>query len=419
MRAKDVFTPGSSPTVTLVRDHLERSKEIFEDALDQGGVLINISGPSKSGKTVFVKSLIGADNLLPITGAGASCPGDLWERVFHQIGTEVPKEVVDEASSDLSIGASLKTSGSMVVVKAEGGGSVSANLNESRASSYAKPVDLLQLLVSELGGTEFVVFIDDFHYIPKSVQSAVAAEIKEAISKGVRIVCASVPHHSEDVLRANPDLRGRVVTLDFDYWESSTLSKIADKGFSELNIDLSPPTIRRFAQEAAGSPQLMQSICLNACYEAGYREFHSDLRRLPGHDAFIEDVCVRASLGADYSSTIERLREGPKVRGSERTHYRLRRGDVGDVYTILLQALSLDPPILHFRYAELQDRIRKVCETKVPPGSSVTGSCSQIANLANSGSERIIVEWDGSEEVLNIRDPYLLFYLRWSGSARG
>lgn len=376
---------------------------------------MNISGPSKSGKTVFVRNLLGAANMLPITGAGAATPADLWERVFHQIGTEIPAQRHQQTSTDLALEASLKASGSLLVAKAEGTGTITGTFGESCASSFQKVTDHLQLLISELAGTDFVVFIDDFHYIPRDVQRAVAAEIKEAIANGVRIVCASVPHHSEDVLRANPDLRGRVVTIDFDYWEPGALSEIADKGFAELNVHTHQAAIRRLALEAAGSPQLMQSICLNACYEAGIRDRSETPVELPSNNNFIQDVCVRAALGADYSSTLERMNEGPKVRGSERAHYRLKGGDVGDVYTIILRSLSLDPPLLHFRYAELQDRIRKVCEDQYPPGSSVTGACAQIAVLASGGLDRMIVEWDATEDALSIRDPYLLFFLRWSG----
>jgi hypothetical protein len=52
MKVKDVFTRGRFPTVTYVEDHLIEKKKQLEDTLDAGSVLISISGPSKSGKTV-------------------------------------------------------------------------------------------------------------------------------------------------------------------------------------------------------------------------------------------------------------------------------------------------------------------------------------------------------------------------------
>lgn len=416
MDAKSVFTPGSMPTVTFVGTHLQKRGEIFRDALDQGGTLINISGPSKSGKTVFVRDTVGAGNLVSIVGTGAKSASELWMRVFHKIGTQVPHSVGSEASNSVTLGASLKASGSLVFAKAEGAGSLSGQFSDRNSSTASTPIDHLQLLIQELGESGLVLFIDDFHYLDREVQNQVAAEIKEAIANGVKIVCASVPHHSEDVLKANADLRGRIVTIDFDYWDRPTLGVIAEKGFAALNINADPRVIQRFAAEAAGSPQLMQSLCLIACWEGKVRARPENPITWNFSEEFCGEVCSRAALGSDYSSTLDRLKEGPKTRGSERKSYRLAAGDVGDVYTIILRAIALAPPTLHFRYSELQERIRGLCESSAPSGSSVTGSCHHVALLANEGQPRPILEWDANEEVLNIRDPYLLFYMRWSAA---
>ena len=70
MQAKDVFTPGRFPTLTYVDDHLVDKRRQLEDTLDAGSMLISISVPSKSGKTVFIEQCLGRTNLIQITGAG-------------------------------------------------------------------------------------------------------------------------------------------------------------------------------------------------------------------------------------------------------------------------------------------------------------------------------------------------------------
>lgn len=412
MRATEVFTPGKNPTVTFVGDHLEQRVQTFRDAREQG-LLITISGPSKSGKTVFVKNVVGPDNLIPVTGAGVSSPEQLWLKVFHQIGTEVPSGGASEVNSSGSLTVGAKASVGAVVAKGEANGQGTGTFGTKTVSSTTRPVDYLQLLIKELGDTGFVVFIDDFHYIPREVQKSVAEQIKEAIDKGVEIVCASVPYHSEDLLRANPDLQGRFVPIDFDYWDTETLKKIGAMGFQELGIDIDPLLLVAFASEAAGSPQLMQSICLNACYELGVREAQSTPVKVAHDKAFLSRVCNRTS-STDFSSTLEKLREGPKTRGTDRITYRLKGGDTGDVYTIVLRAVAGDPPQLRFRYSQLLARIKEVCEKDTPSGSSTTGACLHIANLANDGQPKVLIEWDPVNEILDIREPYLLFYIRWS-----
>ncbi|WKZ83926.1 hypothetical protein N5B55_09000 [Ralstonia pickettii] len=412
MRATEVFTPGKNPTITFVREHLESREQTFKDAREQG-LLITISGPSKSGKTVFVKNVVGPDYLVPVTGAGVTAPDQLWLKVFHQIGTEIPTGSSSEVNRSASVSVGGKGSMDALIAKGEISGQAAGTLGDKTTSSTSQPVDYLQLLIRELAKTGFVVFIDDFHYIPPEVQKSVAEQIKEAIDKGVEIVCASVPYHSEDLLRANPDLQGRFVPIDFDYWDTETLKKIGSQGFGELGIEPDPLLLLAFAKEAAGSPQLMQSICLNACYELGVREKLGTPLKATNNKEFLSRVCNRTS-STDFSSTLEKLREGPKTRGTDRITYRLRAGDTGDVYTIVLRAVALDPPQLRFRYSQLLGRIKEVCEKDTPSGSSTTGACLHIANLANDGQPKVLIEWDAVSEILDIREPYLLFYMRWS-----
>jgi hypothetical protein len=37
-----------------------------------------------------------------------------------------------------------------------------------------------------------------------------------------------------------------------------------------------------------------------------------------------------------------------------------------------------------------------------------------MAKLANEQANAGLLEWDSANDVLDIRDPYLLFYIRWS-----
>ena len=129
-----------------------------------------------------------------------------------------------------------------------------------------------QQVVQEIANSSFVLLVDDFHYMPRKSQAEVAKEIKEAARQGVKIVTASVPHRSDDVVRSNPELRGRVRAIDSDYWKTDDLRKIAEIGFPLLNVTIDDATIDLFSTEAGGSPQLMQASCLQACFSLNARE---------------------------------------------------------------------------------------------------------------------------------------------------
>ncbi|HKX17163.1 MAG TPA: hypothetical protein VJT33_04040 [bacterium] len=99
--------------------------------------------------------------------------------------------------------------------------------------------------------------------------------------------------------------------------------------------------------------------------------------------------------------------------------YKFIDGTTGDVYRCALKAIAADPPRLSLRYGELTDRTAAACVDESPVGSSVTSTCLHMARLAEDRfpAERVI-DWDEEKQTLDIPDPYLLFYLRWSGRLR-
>ncbi|WAP65492.1 ATP-binding protein [Pseudomonas fortuita] len=413
MKARDIFTPGRFPSYTFVDDHLVTKREALENALDTGSLLISVSGPSKSGKTVFIEEAIGKDKIVQVTGAGINSVDSLWKRVFDLLGTEIPLTQTKSASSTNGFSAKGSASGNIFVAKA--GAELAANhaSTDSDAITTSLAVDYLQLLIQELADQDFTVFIDDFHYIPRDVQSEIAKQIKEAIRSNVKFIVASVPYHADDVIRSNPDLRGRIVSIDFGYWDTKLLEKIAQKGFAELGITCDASMIKVLADQAAGSPQLMQYLCLNSCYATGAREKMDTTHIIPNDQSLLERICKSTVLSTDYSSVVDKMMEGPRVRGSDRISHALKDGSHGDVYSLLIKCLAIDPPQLTLRYDDLVLRVRSLCVSQTPSGSSITGACSHMAKIANDSAGENIIEWDGENDVLDIRDPYLLFYIRW------
>jgi hypothetical protein len=176
----------------------------------------------------------------------------------------------------------------------------------------------LERLVKEIGGTDFVILVDDFHYMSKAVQAETAKVLKEGVRQNLKVCTAAALHRADDVVRALPELRGRVTTIDLEYWGLPDLVKVAVQGFAAMNIKCPPELMEKFAIEAAGSPQLMQRICLDACLVMGARE---------------------------------------------------------------TQALEVN-----------------LAKTKFP--------------------DDLVLDWDEQKQVLEIPDPYFLFYLRWSNRLR-
>jgi hypothetical protein len=279
----------------------------------------------------------------------------------------------------------------------------------------------LKQVEREIANSEFVVLLDDFHYMPRDLQTEVAKSLKEAIRLGIKIVTAAVVHRGDDVLRANPELRGRIRSIDLMYWTPAELRSIATTGFALLKAQIDQPMIERFVVESAGSPQLMQLLCLNACFVCNLREPHQGLFPFAWNtdEAVMERIFEQTSTSTDFRSLFNVVDAGPRVRGTERKTYKFHDGMEGDVYRVVLRAVAADPPRLSFPYEELLKRSAEVCVESSPIGSSLTGTCLHISRLAieKFPLDRV-VDWDEAMQVLDIPDPYFMFYLRWSGQLK-
>lgn len=416
LTAPQIFTPSDFPTYTYVERNGADLERRLSDALGTPGEIISISGPSKSGKTVLIERVVGVEQLIPVTGARISDPDSLWTHILDWM--DAPASRSTSIAKTSSVGTEGKLSGTLgIAVLAGISGEGSANLERGTESSEEESRERhgMTQVVREIGNSPYVVLIDDYHYMRRDVQSEVAKQIKEAARLGVKFCTASVPHRADDVVRSNPELRGRIRAIDVGYWTRDDLAKIPETGFSHLNATISKSTVDAFTRETSGSPQLMQAVCLQACFELGLREEASTRRSLDPNDNEARGILRETATRTDFSTLVADLHSGPKTRGTERKEFVLFDGSAGDVYRTVLMAIAHDPVRLSFPYNELYNRIQAVSPYDVPQAASIYQACSQMAQIAEARSptERI-VEWDEERSVLEIVDPYLLFYLRWS-----
>lgn len=416
MDVEEVFTPYSFPLKTYVKQEEKNLEQKVERILKTPGSIISLAGPSKSGKTVLLEKVVDDEYLIVVQGSGIDSATDLWESVLDSM--DVPESTEEHRTSGSEVGGEVSGGADVGVPglfkgSAKGTGQAKLSADSSTIEKYDRSG--LQKVVEDLEGNNYVILIDDFHYLTRDAQSEIAEVIKEAARRGISICVALVPHRSDDIVRGNPDLRGRVQTLDIGYWNKGDLSKIMFKGGTELNVEFSPRMRSRFAEEAAGSPQLMQLLCLQACRAVGIDGYQYSAKVVDLPEDQIQAVFSQAVELTNHESTFDVLNSGPETRGTERNEYEFKDGTTGDVYKCILRAIASDPPKRSFEYEELKERTEEHCAGDSPDGSSIIRSCEQIVRqLEKRLPDEHALDWDKTKRELHIPDPYLLFYLRWS-----
>jgi hypothetical protein len=410
----DVFVPNGVPTYTYVdRSDLKLERRL-RDALEVARMVVSISGPSKSGKSVLIHKVIEEDLLINLTGASIHSAEDIWDQALRWMGEFLTRSTTNTSTNEIKVGGKVGGgAGIPLLAKASAEANISGGHQTQNSTKEDYSIGSMSDVIREIAESEYIIFIDDFHYIPRDAQAEVGKQIKAIVEHGVRICAASIPHRSDDVVRSNPELSGRIIAINIARWSVEDLKIIVQRGFPELNVDLAPSVVDRLAREAFGTPQLMQSLCLNLCLELNVREPLPEHCRVEVTEEQIIQTLERTSYWTDYTSVVQGLHSGPKERGTERKQFNLLDNSKGDVYRSVLVALCQDPPLLSFTYDQLMDRIIAVCGEERPVGSSVNSALAQMEKLSVSLSPQVpILEWD--ENVLEIVDPYFLFFLRSS-----
>jgi hypothetical protein len=414
-----VFTPTDYPKHTYVQRDELHYEQLLQEWARSSTQIASLSGPSKAGKTVLVQRVIGVDKLITVSGASVRAPDQLWERVLdwwgepHATTASVVETQTDAATRER--GAQIGFSGTGVSHKS-GTGHTSAAAETLQATVNRRG---LPQVVAELANTPYTILLDDFHYIPAAIQSDVAQQLKDAASRGVRICVASVPHRTDNVVRALPELRGRVLVIDLDYWNKRDLLQIPKLGFPLMGLEVDTTALQMLASEAAGSPQLMQTICQGTCNHFGARSTLDPPRAVVLDELARKEILYLASCYIDFRALVRAMLAGPRGKTAERRTYVHRDGRTGDVYFTVLRALAMDPPRLAIELGELARRVEDMCGGGAhPDNAQIARACAALGQIA-SGFAAVptsgpSLEWDDHAQTIVIPDPYLLFYLRWS-----
>lgn len=417
-KSTQVFVPSDFPTVTYVARKDEKLERKVGNAIETPKSPISISGPSKTGKTALVRNIVGDENIIHIFGSQIEKIEDLWSSILNWMA--VPSSITINSSSSEALTPNAAASATFKIpglASATVGGGVSTTTSATGGTAAVQQNAGMAAVAREIANSSFIVFLDDFHYIPREMQENIGKQIKTASESGIRFCIASVPHRSDDVVRSNHELRGRTINIDTSFWSVEDLVKIGAQGFDAINVEIDPAVIDRFAQESCTSPQIMQGLCLELCFRLRIREGFEERTKIDASEDDIRDALEQTSTRTDYTSLVKQMHAGPRVRGTERKEFKFVDGTSGDAYRAALLAISQDPPVMEFNYADLQARINAVCVDEKPVGSSITESLKQIANFAQQmHPTQRIVEWDAdaASGTFAIIDPYFLFFIRSS-----
>ncbi len=392
---KDVFVAGGMPKVTYVsRASLNLERDLRRE-ITEGYKVICVTGPTKSGKTVLTRHILGVDTSAKVEGGHVKSSEEFWSLLLQDLQLPIEHSIANSSENSASfkwlISASTKLS--------EGETVKYNNLNKQSILKYMIKNNL-------------ALVVDDFHYMPTDIQKEVVRALKSAIFDGLTAILIAVPHRAFDAIGVEREMEGRFAHIEIPSWRIEELKDIARQGFPALNMRVDPSCIMEFAKESNGSPLLMQRFCGRLCQNYDVHEKMSYEREFNPSDSVRVEIYEGVAKQFGFPS-FEKLSKGPQSRSRRIDRNLAGGGGSMDIYQAVLRAVSMTGPKEKIHYNEIRDQLKSLLEEpNVPQKHEVSAALGHMSGIAKDGIEgEPVLEW--SDDYLYITDPFLMFYMRW------
>jgi hypothetical protein len=395
----DVFTAGGQPTITYVDRKADDVELKFARAIATPNQIVSLSGPTKTGKTVLCRKMLGEREYLWIDGGQIDGESKFWERACYELN--IASGEIDTSSVQVtgSVGANA-------VVMTAAGSRLSSN-----STTRQRNIDTMAAAISTLTARKIILVIDDFHYLSDENRKSIVRNIKGAVFNGLKIILLSVTHRVFDAIKAEAELTGRFTAISLPHWSEEDLTKIPYQGFAELGVNCPEKIVKDLSEEAQESPFLMQKFCWEICFDLGIERSPLFGKIKVPEEYNLASMFQRLSLDAGLP-IYQKLAAGPQSR-KVRAKRPLAAGGEADIYQAILLGLAATGPSLVVSYDQLRAALARVLSDQVPQKHEITSALKHLARIAKLSGVGSAIDWDDDKREVNLVDPYLRFYLRW------
>jgi hypothetical protein len=360
-QVNEVFREAN-PTVTLVDRSTAPEFRRIKKELNEGGRIVRLHGPSKSGKTILCFQALRNKHPILLYGSNIERKDQFWDLVSQATG--VPAA-------------------------------------EASAYCAAKGRPLI---------------IEDFHWIDKTVQSALIRSFKPLLDAGGTVILISVPDVAKvflDRARGSAkedavlgDLLAKSVPVASPLWTDSEIREIGTKGFQALKIRLPTGVMTVLTRFSLKNPLLMQKHCSELCFSMDIEQTLPKFRDLsPTKEQLADIFALVASQNGSFFDDV--------IQGSGKRPFKLRTEKDVNLSTLLLFAISWVGINQKVGMQRVLKRVREASakESPIPDKEAIKKAFqAMIAAMRKAGQSGLVMD---ENEYLYIAHPFFKTYLLW------
>ncbi len=411
MLIADVFKTVGQPTITYIERDSGKLDQALHSALNERGQLCLVTGPSKTGKTTLYRQVLSRRKEIPLVircDKSLKCP-EIWKKALEEVDfSRAEQKTISSGTKSSAEAEGQHRFGwqwlADVSIRFKGTYTREATESEIRKLIIADPGP--DLLVPILQKTNYVLVIEDFHYLDDDEKVLLFQQWKRFIDNEVSVLVLGTTHRAVDIANSNKDLIGRISQIDVLQWSHDDLEKICTSGFDHVGVSISSVLKASLSQEAVGLPIIVQQSCLQMMVDRGVETVAQAKKKrivLTKRDAEAALHSVAKQKYTQFESYYSTLIRGPREKARK---YK--------TYEIILGCFTLDPIKFSLKRKEIDQRMAKliVIPSEVPPAASMNSTFGALRKFQEKRGFELL-EWRPSEEILYIIEPSFLFYVRW------
>jgi hypothetical protein len=406
---KQVYVAGGMPVITYVDRKVQDKKQELIDAIDTHK-LITVTGNTKTGKTVLVNKLFPKDKHIWIDSGTIKTESDFWDTIGEFCSLYETIEKSTEFGTEIS--GEVNTSGEANVLFAKATAQLSGSLTGSatKTATKSRTANKKVIAIQALRQNKHVLIIDDFHYIERSLQQSIVRALKGLIFDGLNVICIAIPHRKYDAIMVEREMNGRVAQVSIPQWEKYELIEIAKAGENPLNIKYENVILESLANEALGSPHLMQEFLIAVLKRNKIENTQSKTIKVSTMDKGIFEKIANDT----GNEVFKKLAYGPRQR-SDRKERILKNGKTVDIYKlVILTLIELKPGLIKINYIpDIRNAMKKIID-ELPQINEVSRIFEKMKEIALTDNSSVpVLEWNKTERELIITDPFFALYLKY------
>jgi hypothetical protein len=166
LRFVDVFVPGGFPRHTYnPRLGLELEGKVRQ-VLDNLCKLVVVTGHTKSGKTVLVRSILPREEAIWVDGGGVGAEEDFWTTVIDQLDLFQTTEIASDKQNTAELAVTAKADADFGIVSGEAESGAKYGVSRTASSTSLRELSSRVVALKGLATAGRALVIDDFHYLP-------------------------------------------------------------------------------------------------------------------------------------------------------------------------------------------------------------------------------------------------------------